>query len=191
MYSALPSVLHARYFLGALAYNVKKSVIYQDNKSSIALEKNGKASSSKCTKHINLSYFFIKDIINWVGVLVEHCPTKEMWANVLTKPKQGHEFFVMQLKLLGCPVMMDGVNPVADEKTWGWKNKTTSATLRDISNTDLVTSYSHKHSRHGCVGQNTNVKGTVRSVPSVQCARTVIVPSCYAILCMWRDKHML
>jgi hypothetical protein len=37
---------------------------FQDNKSSILLEKNGKASSSKCTKHINIRYFFITDRVS-------------------------------------------------------------------------------------------------------------------------------
>jgi hypothetical protein len=38
-------------------------MIYQDNVSSIQLEKNGRASSSKCTKYIKVRYFFIKDVI--------------------------------------------------------------------------------------------------------------------------------
>ena len=35
----------------------------QDNKSAILMENNGKASSSKQTKHINICYFFITDHI--------------------------------------------------------------------------------------------------------------------------------
>lgn len=60
VYDALPSILHAKYFLEALGYAVNKNIIYQDNKSSIILEKNGKASSSKRTKHINMRYFLSK-----------------------------------------------------------------------------------------------------------------------------------
>lgn len=52
IHDALPSVLHARYFLEAMGYQVKNEIMYQDNKSSILLEKNGKASSSKRTNHI-------------------------------------------------------------------------------------------------------------------------------------------
>lgn len=37
--SALPSVLHTRYFLEAKVYQVKDNIMYQDNKSSITLEK--------------------------------------------------------------------------------------------------------------------------------------------------------
>ena len=33
--------------------------------------------------------FFIKDMIDQGQVLIEHCMTKGMWSDVLTKPKQG------------------------------------------------------------------------------------------------------
>ena len=56
------------------------------------LERNGKASSGKRTKHINVQYFFITDQI-WKGeARVECCPTKEMVADFLTKPLQGANF---------------------------------------------------------------------------------------------------
>jgi hypothetical protein len=42
------------YFMKAQGYGFKDNVLFQDNNSSILLEKNGKASSSKRTKHINI-----------------------------------------------------------------------------------------------------------------------------------------
>jgi NADPH-dependent glutamate synthase beta subunit-like oxidoreductase len=57
IYNALPSILHAKYFLKALGYTIKQNIIYQENKSSITLEKNGKTSSSKRMKHINVHFF--------------------------------------------------------------------------------------------------------------------------------------
>jgi hypothetical protein len=45
-------------------YGIKDNILFQDNKSSILLEKNGKASSSKHTKHINIRYFFITDRVS-------------------------------------------------------------------------------------------------------------------------------
>eukprot|EP00804_Cyclotella_cryptica_P007797 CCRYP_001374-RA/>CCRYP_001374-RA protein AED:0.44 eAED:0.44 QI:0/0/0/1/0/0/3/0/308 len=47
----------------AMGYNVKNNMNYQNNKSSITLKKNGRTSASKCTKHIKIRYFFIKDMI--------------------------------------------------------------------------------------------------------------------------------
>jgi Trk-type K+ transport system membrane component len=45
----MPSILWTRNFLQSQGYGVKEAIIYQDNKSAILLEKNGKASSSKRT----------------------------------------------------------------------------------------------------------------------------------------------
>ena len=47
-------VLWTRYFLEAQGYDIKDCIIHQDNKSAILLEQNGRASSSKHTRHINI-----------------------------------------------------------------------------------------------------------------------------------------
>jgi hypothetical protein len=57
----MPAICWTPYLMKAQGYGVKDTVMFQDNKSSILLEKNGKASSSKRTKHINIQYFFITD----------------------------------------------------------------------------------------------------------------------------------
>jgi hypothetical protein len=58
-----PQMLWTRYFKEGQGYGVKASILNQDNLSAILLEKNGRASSSKRTKHTNVRYFFIKDRI--------------------------------------------------------------------------------------------------------------------------------
>ena len=52
--------------------------LLQDNKSSILLEQNDKASSVKRTRHINIRYFFITDLVNMKEISIEWCPTKDM-----------------------------------------------------------------------------------------------------------------
>ena len=52
----MPNILWTKYFLNWKGYNAKDTIIYQDNKSTILLEKNGKKSSSKRTKHIAIRY---------------------------------------------------------------------------------------------------------------------------------------
>ena len=85
-------ILWTRYFLNHQGFKVNDNIIFQDNKSLMLLERNGKASSGKRTKHINVRYFFITDQI-WKGeARVEWCPTKEMVADFLTKPLQGAHF---------------------------------------------------------------------------------------------------
>jgi hypothetical protein len=60
----MPAICWTHYFMKAQGYGVKDNIFFQDNKSSILLEKNCKASSSKHTKHINIWYFFITDIVS-------------------------------------------------------------------------------------------------------------------------------
>ena len=52
----MPAIMWTRYFLEAQGYGVKENIVYQDNLSAMLLEKNGKFSSSKRTKHINVRY---------------------------------------------------------------------------------------------------------------------------------------
>jgi hypothetical protein len=60
--------------------------------SALSLEKNGRISSSKRTKHIKAKYFLIKDYYDSGEIDVKFCPTDKMWADVLTKPLQGQKF---------------------------------------------------------------------------------------------------
>ena len=79
-------------FLHAQGYEIEENVVYQDNQSAILLEKNGKFSSSKRTKHVDMRYFFITDRIEKKEVSVEYCPTEDMIGDFFTKPLQGSLF---------------------------------------------------------------------------------------------------
>jgi hypothetical protein len=98
---ALLSILHTQYFIKAQGYSTKQNILFQDSQSTMCLEVNGSFSSSKCTKHIKCRYFFIQDKINNGDLEVVYCPTKIMWANILTKPKQGGTF------RLDCSILMN------------------------------------------------------------------------------------
>jgi hypothetical protein len=76
----------------AQGYGVKDNVLFQDNKSYILLEKNGKASSSKRTKHISIQYFFITDRVRNEEVSLVWCLTGDMIGDYATKPLQGALF---------------------------------------------------------------------------------------------------
>jgi hypothetical protein len=88
----MPAICWTRYFMEAQGYKVLDSILYQDNKSTILLEKNGKASSGKRTKHINIRYFFITDRISKNELSVVWCPTGNMIGDYATKPLQGAVF---------------------------------------------------------------------------------------------------
>lgn len=88
----LPQVLWTRQFLLHQGWDVKNNIVFQDNKSAILLERNGMASSSKRTKHIDIRFYFVKDRIQSGEVSVEYCPTEAMWGDYFTKPLQGAKF---------------------------------------------------------------------------------------------------
>jgi hypothetical protein len=55
----MPAICWTRYFLAAQGYHVRDNILFQDNKSAILLEKNGRTSSGRRTKHRNIRYFFL------------------------------------------------------------------------------------------------------------------------------------
>jgi hypothetical protein len=71
------------------------------------LEVNGSFSSSKCTKDIKPRYFFICDKICNGDLEVIYCPTETMWADVLTKTKQGRLFRLDGSILMNIPINYD------------------------------------------------------------------------------------
>jgi hypothetical protein len=71
---------------------VKRNVILQDNKSSILLETNGRTSSGKRMRHINIRYFLVADRQKKGECEVEWIPREDMIADYLTKGLQGAEF---------------------------------------------------------------------------------------------------
>ena len=73
----------------------------QDNPSATLLERNGKASSGKRTRHLNIRFFHITDLMKKHEFEVEHCSTEDMQADFLTKPQQGETFQKMFEWLMG------------------------------------------------------------------------------------------
>ena len=65
------------------------------------LEKNGKASSSKRTRHINIRYYFVTDRISAGELNVSYCPTLDMIGDYFTKPLQGSLFRKFRNIILG------------------------------------------------------------------------------------------
>ena len=82
-------MLWTRYFLEAQFYGIEENILYQDNMSAILLEKNGKKSSTKNTKHINVRYYFIKYWVENRDEVIMHCLMQEMLGDHFTKPLQG------------------------------------------------------------------------------------------------------
>ena len=82
-------------------YDMEPSLLYQDNMSAILLETNGRASSSKWTKHFKVKYYLIKDKVDRGEVTIKHCPTEQMWTDINTKLKQGAVFWAFRGHVMG------------------------------------------------------------------------------------------
>ena len=117
----MTKVLWTQLFMEEQGYDITSNVLYQDNKSAILLEKNGKRSSGKRTRALNICYFFVADQIE-KGLLtveccptgemiadqvekgkvqIEYCPTDKMIADYMTKPLQGKAFEKFRNLIMG------------------------------------------------------------------------------------------
>jgi hypothetical protein len=100
VHDVMPQIEWTNLFLDAQGYKVNDTILYQDNLSAMLLEKNGRASSSKRTKHIHMRYFYIKDKVDQGCIRIEHCGTADMVADFFTKPLQGALFFKLRDRIM-------------------------------------------------------------------------------------------
>ena len=86
----MPHILWTNTILKAQGFTTNDTIIYQGNKS--AIEKNGRMSSNKKTKHIGARYNFIRDYQEHGLVTVDNCPTDDIIEDIFTKPLKGGKF---------------------------------------------------------------------------------------------------
>ena len=92
--------LHARNFLVRQGYRMAPVTVYQDNMSCMAIIARGRSGAER-TRHIAIRYFWAKERVDNGEMKIEHKGTKEMYANVLTKPLQGSQFVYERTCLTG------------------------------------------------------------------------------------------
>lgn len=160
----IPSILWTRYFMEAQGYPLKPSVVHQDNQSAMLLEKNGIASSSKRTRHMNIRYFFVADVLERKEIALEYCPTDEMIGDFFTKPLGGAKF--RRFRNIIMNISHDEYGPVdVDELMSIHQAKILKRIeFKDNANdesSDVIDATSHPDDSQECVGA-----GTQRSVVS-------------------------
>jgi hypothetical protein len=84
----------------------------------ILLERNGKASSGKRMRHINIQYFFMTDQVNMKEISINWCSSKKMVADFMTNPLQGSQFRELRDYIM-CRVRY--IKPKADVISQGCK----------------------------------------------------------------------
>lgn len=96
-------IVWTRNFLTDQGFKIQDNVIFQDNQSAMLLERNGRASSGRRTRHVNIRYFFVADRIKNKELRVEYCPTDDMWGDYMTKTLQGSKFKRMRGVIMNLP----------------------------------------------------------------------------------------
>ena len=94
-YIALSSAIQEAIWLRQLMNDLKLKVeapieILEDNQGAIALAKN--PVGHKRTKHIDIRYHFIREAVRAGSVNLTYCPTKDMVADIFTKPLPKIQF---------------------------------------------------------------------------------------------------
>jgi hypothetical protein len=90
----------ARQFLEELGFRQDEpTVIYEDNQSAIAMVNNGNDHGR--TKHIDIRYHYIRDLVKDGQISVKYLPTDDMVADTLTKALEKKQFKKFRSSLLG------------------------------------------------------------------------------------------
>lgn len=100
LHHAATEVVYFRRLLATLGYEQKDpTIIFQDNQSTI-LWARGQRNHSR-TKHLNVKYHYIEELINDGIVELDYMSTTEMMADLLTKPLLDEAFTVLANRMLG------------------------------------------------------------------------------------------
>ena len=94
-------MMWCKYFIEAKGYTIDNNLLYQDNKSTILLAKNGRMSASKASRDIHHRFFLVTDKFEKGDVTVEYRKTEDMWADGNTKPLRGTGFRSFRSKIMG------------------------------------------------------------------------------------------
>jgi hypothetical protein len=97
-------MLWTRRFLEAQGYPVRDNVLFQDNKSAMLLESNGRKSAGKRSRHLNIRYFFVTDQKEKGHISIKFCPTDQMRGDYMTKPLHGKKFTQFRREIMNLPL---------------------------------------------------------------------------------------
>ena len=73
--------------------------VYQDNKSVIRMTDASFQQTSK-SKHIGIRFFYVQQLVKNSIIVIEYRNTKDMWADIFTKPLSGRLYIKMRNAIL-------------------------------------------------------------------------------------------
>ena len=105
----LSTILWTEKFMNCQGLGMRQNIVFRDNTSTMKLEENGRMSAGKRTRHFDIKYFYITDLIKRKEITIKYCPTGSMWADYMTKPLVGKDFHAYRKNIMN-------VNLI--EETW-------------------------------------------------------------------------
>ena len=98
------SMLWSKLFLDAQRYDIKENILYQDNKSAMLLERNGRKSTGKRSQHLNICLYYVADQKAKGHIDIRYCPTDQMVGDYMTKPLHGRKFMEFRQTIMNLPI---------------------------------------------------------------------------------------
>jgi hypothetical protein len=92
--SATKEMLWLRQLLAELGFPQQATIMNQDNQSCIQLANTN--SNNQRTKHIDIRYHSCREAVKSGKMTVKWCPTKEMYADIMTKPLATPRFLQLR-----------------------------------------------------------------------------------------------
>lgn len=96
---ALQHLIWTRQILEFLGYPQHPAYIFQDNQSTILVCESGYSKSGRL-KHMAIRYYFIKSLVEDGAIAFKYVRSRDMVADILTKPLSGELFYHLRDKIL-------------------------------------------------------------------------------------------
>jgi hypothetical protein len=97
------AMLWTKLFLQAHGYPVADNILYQDNRSAMLLEENGRQSAGKRSRHLHIRLFFVKDQKEKGNLSIQYCPIDHMIRDFMTKPLHRKKFEMFWQAIMNLP----------------------------------------------------------------------------------------
>ena len=96
--STAQEVVWLRKLLCSLEFEQNEpTLLFEDNQGAIALCKNPKDHSRM--KHVDIKYHFVRETVKNKIISLEHCPSKEMLADIFTKGLARSSFEMLRVQM--------------------------------------------------------------------------------------------
>ena len=87
----IKEVLWASNIINESGLHINKPIpTLNDNRAVVFMATN--SGSTKNAKHVDIKYHFVKDIMEQRDIILEHCSSRDMVVDILTKPLDTHKF---------------------------------------------------------------------------------------------------